>query len=252
MAVSARFFGEDVKADIFMTRSENALMSAASITNSLNTIIISELGLLENYEGFTTRWETFQMRLAVAAQTAAVVVVAANDDIVTSENKVSVSSAGAIARLDAVRVRSLKKQAAAQNSFVGLMNAAGTALFKDNKAIQIGMAIVNTAAGVAFALGSAPPPINFANAAAVAIAGAAQIAAIRSASKGGGSTAPVAAPAPVQAPLPIAPEGGAGGGGARNVNIQLTGSSFGKQEIRDLIDSINEEIGDGANLLVAA
>lgn len=95
-------------------------------------------------------------------------------------------------RIDADTFAKANMQASAMaaDAYLGAasnISGALAQLFGENKAFAIANALVNTAQGVTAALASAPPPINFANAAAVAAAGAAQIAAIRSASKGGGS-----------------------------------------------------------------
>lgn len=61
-------------------------------------------------------------------------------------------------------------------------------LFQINKVAGIANAVISTAQGVSNALGSLPPPINFAVAAATAAAGFAQIQKIRSTSFGGGGS----------------------------------------------------------------
>ena len=60
--------------------------------------------------------------------------------------------------------------------------------FKLQKAFGIAEAVVNTARGVTQALGSAPPPLSFVTAGAVAVAGAAQIATIAKSQPSGGDT----------------------------------------------------------------
>jgi uncharacterized membrane protein YgcG len=79
-----------------------------------------------------------------------------------------------------------------KNNMLDLASATASALtqiFGENKAAAIASAIINTAVGVTKAM-QLPPPFNFAQAALIAATGAAQIAAIRSTSKGGGGAAP--------------------------------------------------------------
>ena len=126
-------------------------------------------------------------------------------------------------------------------------------MFEINKAMSIANAIINTAQGVTMALGSAPPPINFANAALVAAAGAVQIATIASSSPGGGGSI-------------SSPSGSGGGAGsappvedlpdvepertAQNVNIVIEPGIYDSNSVRDLIGAINEELSDGIDLNV--
>ena len=44
--------------------------------------------------------------------------------------------------------------------------------------------------------------------------------------------------------------GGGGGGGAQSVNISLVGETFGRTQVRDLIEEINEAVADGARLRI--
>lgn len=64
----------------------------------------------------------------------------------------------------------------------------GNALFEDNKAIKAGLVVVDTAAGISKAFAELPYPAALAASASIAATGVAQLAAITSASKGGGST----------------------------------------------------------------
>jgi hypothetical protein len=125
-----------------------------------------------------------------------------------------------------------------------------TAVFGKSKLAAIGSAVINTAVGITKALSGSVPPFNFINAALVAAAGAAQIAAIRSTTEtgGGGAAAPVGG-------------GSAGGGGEtseastpapRTLFIEGVNRSgqFSVQAVRDLIGQINEEVRNGAILVV--
>jgi hypothetical protein len=58
------------------------------------------------------------------------------------------------------------------------------------------------------------------------------------------------------ASVPTASSSAAGGGGdgsqgmARNISINIAGSSFNASSIRELIGAISEEVGDGVNFTV--
>jgi len=93
-----------------------------------------------------------------------------------------------------------------------LMNTRSRKLFELGKAAAIANAVVDTAQGVAKALGSAPPPLNFALAAAVGAAGAVQISRIAS-TKFGSQSAGVASAGgvPNVGGGPIGTRAGAGG-----------------------------------------
>lgn len=64
----------------------------------------------------------------------------------------------------------------------------GNALFEDQKAVKSGLVVVDTAAGISKAFAELPYPAALAASASIAATGVAQLAAITSASKGGGST----------------------------------------------------------------
>lgn len=109
-----------------------------------------------------------------------------------------------------------------------------------SKMFAVAQAIINTAQGVTKALASSAPPLNFIQAAAVAAAGAAQIAAIRRAQPGGGSV-PSVGSAPSSAG---AGDDASAGQQGRLVNIQIVGESVGRQQVRELIERIGEELRD--------
>lgn len=140
---------------------------------------------------------------------------------------------------------------------IGQATGALASAFKENKAIQIANAIVNTAAGVVKALGDPklPFPLDFAVAASIAAAGAAQIATILSTEPGSGSRAM------------RAPKGGTGGkvsgastasksqapsGPAQVVTINIEGDVFGPEHFRKIVDGINGVQRDGTALLRVA
>ena len=160
-----------------------------------------------------------------------------------------------------------QKKAWSQQQYVGAATSAGDALFQNNKAVKSGLVVVDTASSIMNAMSSLPWPANLAAAASAAAMGAAQLAAVRSASKGGGSTpsaggggATGTAPtfglssddgggSPQQPTLNDAPTGG---GSTTTANISLQSGLYSKEDIRGLIEQINEEVGDGATLEVAA
>ena len=129
-------------------------------------------------------------------------------------------------------------------------------LFALNKAAGIANAIVNTAQGVTKALAAYPPPLSFAMAGAQLAAGVAQVNAIKSTSFGGGSVPSLAGSGAGSAPVSTIPVENAPGQNlpldqpSRTVNITLEGAAgFSKDQVRDLIDQINVEVGDGAELV---
>ena len=64
----------------------------------------------------------------------------------------------------------------------------GNLLFEDNKALRLGLVVADTAAGITRAFADLPYPAALAASASIAATGAAQLSAINSASKGGGSS----------------------------------------------------------------
>lgn len=132
------------------------------------------------------------------------------------------------------------------------------ALFKINQLAGIANAVVNTAEGATLALAKYPPPLGAIMAATVVAAGAAQIAAIKSASFGGGGSAPsVAASMPAVAP-------GAGTSGTpeqtlgqprQAIQITLAGdlpAVMPREFVLGLMEEINRASRDGASLEGAA
>ncbi len=132
--------------------------------------------------------------------------------------------------------------AGALNLGASLANSLGT-IFKKQKAGAIAAAILNTAESITktFATYGATP-WGFAAAGVAAAAGLAQILTIRSTSQeGGGSVA--------------SPTGGGGGGGSsgdagpqapdRSISVNIIGSHFSGDQVRGLIESINEHGRDG-------
>lgn len=110
------------------------------------------------------------------------------------------------------------------------------------KAFAVGEAVVNTALGITKAL-TLPPPASWAQAAAVAASGAAQIATIMSASKGTSSRPAVkGSPASSAATAAAAPE-------ATAVYVTLKGGGlYSRDNIEELFTAINGALGDGFKL----
>jgi hypothetical protein len=125
-------------------------------------------------------------------------------------------------------------------------------LFEDNKGVAIAQALINTAQGVTAALAQYPPPLSFAMAAAQAAAGAAQIATIKSTKPGSGGSAkrPSVGGGSGRAASGNGRTAAAGDSAQRAVNITLMGSSYSAGDVRDLINAINKEVGDGARLRI--
>lgn len=135
-------------------------------------------------------------------------------------------------------------------------------MFKINKAAAIANAVVNTAQGVTKTLSEYPYPVNIAFAALTAAAGIAQISAIKSQSfngGGGGTTPSAAGSAPVINDNPVGAGGpldvpGVPGGGtpSQTIRINVDGlpdaGPVPAEMVRELINGINEQLGDGANL----
>jgi hypothetical protein len=157
--------------------------------------------------------------------------------------------------MDALRQKQAEAAIQTTQQWLGVADTIGQALgvlFKENKAVAIAQAVINTAQAITEAM-KLPFPINWAQVAAVTALGAAQIATIASSEpgtskaikKGGGS----GASAPAKAGS--ASKGGGGGGSLRQaVNINVTGESFGPEHFRRLVSGLNAVIADGATLKV--
>lgn len=125
-----------------------------------------------------------------------------------------------------------------------LMNTESRKLFEIGKAASVASAIVNTYDAIQTARASAPPPLNYALAAAEAVAGAANVAGIMRTNFGSKS----AGQSFQQGRLTTNTSQQQQQPQQRNVSIALTGSSFTGGDIRTLIGQINEELGDGVTL----
>lgn len=127
-------------------------------------------------------------------------------------------------------------------------------MFEVNKGFQIADAIVNGIAGAIRTWNSVPYPWNIPLTVAHVAGTAAQIANLSSQqfqggnSGGGGAAAATSVPSAAASGAGVG--GGGGGGGGTAVNISLTGDTFGRAQVRDLIENINEAVDDGARLRI--
>ena len=148
-----------------------------------------------------------------------------------------------------------KEKAKSTEQYTNAAMTLGNALFEDNKAVKAGLIIADTAAGIMKAFADLPYPAALAASASIAATGVAQLAAARSASKGGGSAPSVGgggggSAAGAGDPSPVLSEQGpATPTQTSNVSISLSGGLYSRDDIRELIESINAEIGEGATLL---
>lgn len=136
----------------------------------------------------------------------------------------------------------------AASSVLGLasgLTGALSQMFQDNKAFAVANAVVSTAEAVMKALSIyGPTPWGFAAAGVAAATGAAQIASIMSANKGRSSVAGVSGGGAVPAAAAQAPSD------QRVISISLGGRSYSREDVRELIEQMNEEMGDGVVLRV--
>lgn len=119
------------------------------------------------------------------------------------------------------------------------------ALWPKEKAAAIASAVIDTAAGIAKTLGKyGGTPLGFANAALVAAQGAAQIAAIKSTNLGGGGSVPsVGGGSAAVATEPATPQP------QTAITVDLHGSTFTREQVRELLEQMNEFTLDGGTLI---
>ncbi|RUT32646.1 hypothetical protein EMQ25_05735 [Arsenicitalea aurantiaca] len=196
-----------------------------------------------------------QKRLAQIAQ------FYSNGMILKAEHDAMIEAANAqhAERMNAIAQRQIDEEARIRGQLVGhtssifgslssLMESFGEENLAAAKAFGVAQAIVNTAEGVTKALAQGGV-LGFAGAASVAAAGAAQIATILSASKGGSRRPSIATPAG---------SGGSGGAPAQamrqvSANITLHGNSFSAGQIEGLAKELAELVNtNGANELIAS
>lgn len=126
------------------------------------------------------------------------------------------------------------------------------AMFEINKVAGIANAIVSAHEGISLTMSKYPYPLNIGMAAAHAAAAFAQVNAIRSQSFGGGGGAAPSLAGGTPAPPTTPVSGGTPEGGNQQATIiNLHGDTFGRQQIRDLLEQINESSADGGRLVIA-
>lgn len=135
----------------------------------------------------------------------------------------------------------------ALQSLTTIIGAEGDKQIGAQKAIAGAMAAINVAEGItkAFTLGA---PLCWVQAAAVAAAGAAQIAAINRMGKGGGAVTSPGEGAGSTSAAPATPA--ASQPQPMSISLSLQGRSFDREQLREMIDSLNEMHRDGYRLLV--
>lgn len=156
------------------------------------------------------------------------------------------------------------KAAAITNIFSNVLSSIGSEsrkAFELNKKISIANAIVSTFEAINNALAVKPYPLGIALAASAAVKGFANVRAIKSqtfsgggASSGGGGSgvsgaaslggASTSNPGQGQANAPTTP--------TQAVSISLNGKRFDREDVLELLEGINEALGDGAQINVAA
>ena len=132
-----------------------------------------------------------------------------------------------------------------------LMNTNSKKMFKIGKAAAIASSIIDTYQAITKTMAATPYPWNIPLATAQAAAGFAQVQNIKKQQFGqaGNPTTFVGGQPAVR--TTSAGTGGAQGGGqggTQNVNINLVGQSFGRDQVLSMIGAINEAVGDGVVL----
>jgi hypothetical protein len=138
------------------------------------------------------------------------------------------------------------------NSLGRLVQSGGKKNVKMAKAFGIAEALISTfvAANKAMAFAAtAGPAAAFGAYASVAAKGLAAVASIRSISDTGGGGG--GASAGGGSFSDSSSSGRSGGGADRSVYVTLQGQSFGRDQVRDLLDQINEYVADGGRVVLA-
>lgn len=174
-------------------------------------------------------------------------------------------------QVDEIKQRAIEKEVEAKTmslrvagdlfgSLASLANAFGEKGFLAAKAFSIAQAVMNTAEGITKAYATVPPPWNVAAAAAVAIAGAAQIATIAS-TRPGSSRTPTASGGGGNYGSGGGGGGGSSGGSASNDNkalnntayVQITGSGdISVEQVRELAEKLVDLQKDGFKLVMGS
>ena len=126
-------------------------------------------------------------------------------------------------------------------------------MFNINKTAGIANALVGAYESFNRTMGAYPYPINIGLAGLSLAAGLAQVQAIRSTSfsGGGGGTTPSAAggvPTINDTPVPTLPNSDISQPATTEVNLTIVGGLHNSEDVRTLIEAINDEIGDGVQL----
>jgi hypothetical protein len=124
------------------------------------------------------------------------------------------------------------------------------ALFEINKVAGIANAIINAYEGISLTLAKYPYPYNIGLAALHAAAAFAQVSAIASTSFGAGGGAPSLSGGTPAPPVTPVTDGTPSGGGQTTI-INLQGETFGRKQVRELIEQINEQSRDGGRIVIA-
>lgn len=223
-------------------------------------------GTLTEVEAENERFETlrgvlFQGRLAQLEDDATLDAILEAAKLKHEENLTNIANSALTKRRTFEEMSTKQKSAFVLGTLQSLTQGVATqnkAMFRINQAAAIGSAIINTAAGITEMM-KLPWPLNLAMAAVVAASGAAQIATIASAKPGGGTTPSVSASTPTLAGQPVAAGGpqalGGPGGGfgtqipgqAITINIDglPTSGMMQAETVRELMSSINDQLGDG-------
>lgn len=177
--------------------------------------------------------------------------------VIHEANKTAIEEEGARQRKlidDAEAAGKLKVWGDIFNNLAALTASRSRKMFEIGKAAAISSTLISTFSAAQAAMdpskGGVAPPLGYALAASVTVAGLARVAAIRSTSFGGG-----AGGAPGGGGLPVATDPGGGPGlrrgeGGSNVFVQIKGTDmYSGNSIRELFERANEYLGDGGRLV---
>jgi len=185
------------------------------------------------------------------------------------ENKLNKIDRDATKSRLSLQVAAAQQVAGVMGQLADFMEKSGSQSFRAMKALRVAEAVINTAAGVAQALGTIPPPFSYIAAAAVAAAGAIQVATILRTepgsagagpgvgSIGGGATgSTTGGTGPGSTAGSIGGGRGGGGGGPTTVNLYFEKGSIALQALsfddlppgsarrvgRDIVREISQQI----------
>lgn len=162
---------------------------------------------------------------------------------IVHQNKLTQIDRASVKARVALSIQAAQQVGGVMGQLADFMEKSGSHSFRAMKALRVAEAVINTAAGVAQALGTIPPPYSFIAAGAVAAAGAIQVATIMRTEPGGSGSGPgigsigggtSTGPGPGQGTGPSATSitsGGGGGGGPMTVNIYFEKGSIALQAL---------------------